>query len=103
MIDAGHYALAIAFVATSWSVVAAILASLEHRETLQRSAERALYGAAALISFATFVLVRGFVMDDFDSITSTATPARARDCPTKSARCGAASPEACCSGCCCWH
>jgi cytochrome c-type biogenesis protein CcmF len=65
MIDAGHYALAIAFVATSWSVIAAILASLEHRETLQRSAERALYGAAALISFATFVLVRGFVMDDF--------------------------------------
>jgi cytochrome c-type biogenesis protein CcmF len=61
----GHYSLFVGLLASSWSVVAALLGATIRGRGLQRSAERALVVATGLIALSTLCLIYGFLTNDF--------------------------------------
>ncbi|HET9298571.1 MAG TPA: heme lyase CcmF/NrfE family subunit [Candidatus Polarisedimenticolaceae bacterium] len=61
----GHFALLAALLAAAWAATAAFLGAVGATRGLQRSAERALLGAAGFVACAVFALEWGLVHDDF--------------------------------------
>ena len=61
----GHYSLALGWLASGWTVAAALLAAVCGQDALQKSAERAIYLATACVGAAMFCLWHGFLGDDF--------------------------------------
>ncbi len=61
----GHFALFLALVCSGWAATAAWLSTVSHGRGLQRSAERGVLAACALIALAVFSLEYGFVTNDF--------------------------------------
>ena len=61
----GHYSLFLALATSAWTVLAAVLGAINRGRGLQRSAERATWASAGLVSLATACLVSGFLSNDF--------------------------------------
>lgn len=61
----GHFALFLALATSSWSVIAALLGVVGKGRGLQRSAERGLLAAFALVAVAALALEWGFLTNDF--------------------------------------
>ena len=65
MSTVGHFALFLALAASGWATAAAFLATVSRGRGLQRSAERGVLAACALVAVAVFALEYGFVTNDF--------------------------------------
>jgi cytochrome c biogenesis factor len=61
----GHFALFLALVCSGWAATAAWLGTVSKGRGLERSAERGIIAACALIALAVLSLEHGFVTDDF--------------------------------------
>ena len=65
MVTLGHYSLLIALMAAGWAVVGSSLAFTGMGRGFQRSAERGIIAAAAMIAIAVISLEHGFLTDHF--------------------------------------
>ena len=65
MVDAGHLALVIAFVATLYVVAASFIGALRRVPELSTSGRYGLYTVPVLLGVSTFALVQAFVQNDF--------------------------------------
>ena len=65
MVDAGHLALVIAFVATLYVVAASFVGALRRVPELSTSGRYGLYTVPVLLGISTFALVQAFVRNDF--------------------------------------
>ncbi|HZN55349.1 MAG TPA: heme lyase CcmF/NrfE family subunit [Candidatus Polarisedimenticolaceae bacterium] len=61
----GHFALFLALASAAWAAVASWLSTVSRGRGLQRSAERGLLAAFALVVLAVVALETGFLRDDF--------------------------------------
>jgi cytochrome c-type biogenesis protein CcmF len=65
MVTLGYYSLLIALFAAGWSIVGGMMAFSGQGRGFQRSAERGILAATAMIIIATIALEHGFLTDNF--------------------------------------
>ena len=83
MAELGSYAIALAFAAALWSIVASIVGAVRKRDDIVRSAEGGIYAMALAVTVAAFSLLYVLVTSDFTVQYVVDYTSKALDLPYK--------------------